>query len=264
MTLVDKNNNKDNLALLSSYKNHQQTLSSNISYYQQGMSGRKHLEEFIQGVYKKYYNADIDQFYPNLLAIESNHQDGVSSQKNIIKAVAGVRSAEHDTLFSEYYLSNSLQSEISNRIYGNGNQFIPRDSIVEVGNLAPANIGQMRWLITSITGFLYSAGFKYLVFTGVTAISNSFKRMHIPLELIAEAKQESLPQNIRDKWGAEYYKNHPMVFLGDIEKGYKIIKDNIYKSNTQLIPLFEQACHVGAQSFHRDSKESSPLNGKVA
>lgn len=240
---------KDNIALLSSHKNlqlekvYQQTFSAEINYYKPGMPERAHLEEFIHGVYKKHYNADIQQFYPNLLSIESNADD-----KQSIKAVAGVRSAEHEPLFSEYYLPFSLEDELS-QICGKS---VSRSTIVEVGNLAPANIGQMRWLITSITAFLYSAGFEYLVFTGVPGISNSFKRMNIPLKVLAEARQESLPLEIQHKWGPEYYQNKPMVFLGDITQGYEVMKEMIYssslKQDKKLIPLFERACHVGSQA----------------
>ncbi len=217
----------------------QQTFSARINYYPQGRSERARLESFISGVYKKYYNTEIDEFYPNLLSIESVNEE----QQATIKAVAGVRSADQEALFSEYYLGGDLQ-DILGAIY---HKPVSRSAIVEVGNLAPANIGQMRWLITSITGFLYSAGYDYLVFTGVAAISNSFKRMNIPLELLAEAKRESLPAEIQEKWGPEYYQNRPMVFLGDIALGYEIMKKNIYTSNRKLIPLFEKACQVGAQ-----------------
>jgi len=252
----------DNIALLSSRKNlqmeeiYQQTFSAKINYFEQGVPERTHLEDFICGVYKKYYNADIDQFYPNLLAIESR-----ADNKRTIKAVAGIRSAEHEPLFSEYYLANNLEDEIRQHLGGKDNRAVSRKTIVEVGNLAPANVGQMRWLITSITGFLYSAGFKYLVFTGVPGISNSFTRMNIPLTVLAEAKRESLPEAIRDKWGPEYYQNKPMVFLGDIAQGYDIMKKMIYqlsrKQEQKLIPLFEQACQAGFQSVHH-------VNGKVA
>ena len=240
---------KDNIALLSSHKNlqlekvYQQTFSAEINYFKQGMPGRAHLEEFIHGVYKKFYNADIQEFYPNLLAIESNADD-----KQSIKAVAGVRCAEHESLFSEYYLPFNLEDELSH-ICGKS---VARNTIVEVGNLAPANIGQMRWLITSITAFLYSAGFEYLVFTGVPGISNSFKRMNIPLKVLAEAKHESLPLEIQHKWGSEYYQNKPMVFLGDIAQGYEIMKEMIYnsplKQDKKLMPLFERACYAGSQA----------------
>ncbi len=224
---------------LSKNNKHQHVFTSQINYFKQGESERPRLESFIQGVYKKYYNTEINEFYPNLLAIES---DGIV-QKCSIKAVAGIRSAELETLFSEYYLSNKLEDELF-RIY---HKSITRKTIVEVGNLSPANIGQMRWLITSITAFLYSAGFKYIVFTGVPGISNAFKRMHIPIEIIAEAKRNCLPIDIRQKWGPEYYINKPMVFSGDIVKGFDIIKNSIYNSNKKLIPLFERACFLGKQ-----------------
>ncbi len=218
-------------------KKHQHIFTSQINYFTPGESERARLENFIQSVYKKYYNTEINEFYPNLLAIESDD----ILQKRSIKAVAGIRSAELETLFSEYYLSDKLENELF-QIY---HKSITRKIIVEVGNLSPANIGQMRWLITAITAFLYSAGFKYIVFTGVPGISNAFKRMHIPIEIITEAKRNYLPIEIRKKWGPEYYINKPMVFSGDIVKGFEIIKNSIYNSNKKLIPLFERACSLG-------------------
>lgn len=219
-----------------------QIFSYQINYIEQNNSKRNNLEDFVRAVYKKYYNVEIDKFYPNLLAIESKS----TSQEPSIKAVAGIRSAESGALFSEYYLSNNLEKRLAN-IYNlsKSSQSISRKTIVEVGNLAPANIGQMRWLITSITAFLYTAGFKYIVFTGVSGISNAFKRMHIPLEVLAEARQECLPETFQNQWGPEYYKNNPLVFSGDILQGYEIMKKNIYNSNQILIPLFEKACQLG-------------------
>lgn len=243
LTDVQTTTPKDNVTLLSDHRN-QQIFSSQINYFEQGMPERGRLENFISGVYKKYYKTEIDQFYPNLLAIES-HSDANESS---IKAVAGIRSAEYEALFSEYYLPDSLEETLFN-VYETP---ISRETVVEVGNLAPANIGQMRWLITSIAAFLYSAGFKYIVFTGVPGISNAFKRMDLPLEVLAEARRSCLPEAIKNKWGSEYYKNKPMVFSGDIEQIYNIVKNIIYspeqKNQKKLIPLFEKACQLGFQA----------------
>ncbi len=236
----------DNITFLSEHKSERkncQIYSSQINYFHQGMPQRSRLEAFIGKVYKKYYNTEIDHFYPNLLAIESNN-----NQEHSIKAIAGIRSAEYESLFSEYYLSDDLENTLLN-IYHHP---ISRNSIVEVGNLAPASVGQMRWLITSIAAFLYSTGFKYIVFTGVAGISNAFKRMNLPLEVLAEARRSCLPEDIKNKWGDEYYKCKPMVFSGDIEQIYNIVKEIIYtqkgcKSN-RLIPLFEKACQLGFKS----------------
>ncbi len=241
---LHKKTEKDNVTLLSEHKNHQ-VYTSEINCFKQGMPGRVRLEKFINDVYKKYYDTEINKFYPTLLAIESKN-----IQRSSIKAVAGIRSAEHEALFSEYYLSQTLEETLFNTY----NTPISRHTIVEVGNLAPANIGQMRWLNTSITAFLYSAGFKYIIFTGVPSISNAFKRMNLPLKVLAEAKQSCLPQAIKDKWGKKYYESKPMVFSGNIEQGYEIVKNMIYnskhKNHNKLIPLFERSIELGQQFRH--------------
>jgi hypothetical protein len=236
------------ITMLSSYKskNNPNANTAQISYFESGCPERSALEYFINTVFKKYYNAHIDHFYPQLLSIESDQA---------IKAVAGFRCAADETLFSEYYLSDTLENELKNN-YG---QTISRNDIVEVGNLAPANVGQMRWLIASITAFLYSAGFKYIVFTGVPGVFNAFKRMKIPLKQIIEARQECLPTEIKSKWGPEYYQLKPVVLSGDIAQGFELIKDEIYNSNQKLIPLFEKACQLGQQYRANKTGENIPF-----
>lgn len=228
-----------NIALLSKHKEHAQTYAANIDFFEQGNPERGRLEGFISGIFKRFYQAEIHQFYPNLIAIESNKG---------INAVAGVRCAADESLFSEFYLKSSLESELAN-IYKHP---ISRQTVVEVGNLAPAHVGQMRWLIAAITGFLYSAGFQYIVFTAVPNVYNAFKRMDIKLETLTEAKKSCLPEDIRHNWGDEYYDLKPVVLSGDISEGYTILKKNIYSQNKKLIPLFEKACELGRQfQFNR-------------
>jgi len=241
------------ITLLSNYKNNMKTQEADISYLGAENRDRARLESFISAVFKKYYNAEIDHFYPNLLSIETADENQSSTEQSI-KAVAGVRCAADEPLFSEYYLSNSLEAELET-LYGKP---IHRDQVVEVGNLAPANVGQMRWLIASITAFLYSAGYKYIVFTAVQGVYNAFRRMDIPLKLVTEAKQSCLPVEIKDKWGPEYYQLKPMVLAGDIVEGFDIMKKSIYSSNPKLIPLFEKAYLFGQQSMEGKHQRSLP------
>lgn len=238
---------KGKMPLVSDVKPH----ATYINYFKPGESGRERLEAFISLVFKKYYNTELDQFYPNLLAIES-HTIVQSSTENTINAVAGVRCAADEALFSEHYLTNKLETELE-RLFG---KIISRDQVVEVGNLAPASVGQMRWLITLITGFLYSSGYKYIVFTAVSGIYNSFERMDIPLKSITEAKQSCLPVEIQDKWGTEYYQLKPMVLAGNIVEEFEILEQNIYSNNKQLIPLFEEACLLGEQTLKNRNQAS--------
>lgn len=245
--------------LFSDNKRQQQILSATISYFKAGMPERVRLEDFIGRVYKQYYNAEIEHFYPNLISIETEQEDGVNRDESI-KAVAGVRCANNEPLFSEYYLTNSLENELE-RVY---HKPISRQVVVEVGNLAPKSVGQMRWLITTLTGFLYSAGYEYIVFTLVPGIANAFKRMNIPLELLAEARHECLPEDIQHKWGTEYYQKKPRVLAGNIAHAFAIVKENIYQSNKELIPLFERACRLGHQENHSKLQEANQLKRKVA
>ena len=234
---------------------HKQNNTTQIHFLETGEPGRKHLERFISKVFKNYYNADLDHFYPNLLSIETN-EPGAFKSDDSIKAVAGIRSATEEPLFSEFYLEHPLLKELT-AIY---DKTISREIVVEVGNLAPANVAQMRWLITVMTGFLYSAGFRYIVFTAIPGVSNAFKRMKLPLNPIIEAKQSRLPDAIKNKWGPEYYQLKPMVLSGDITEIFKRVKVNIYDKNTQYIDLFEQACHLGAEFLNKRTR----LHGDAA
>ena len=218
---------------------HQPTMAS-LRYFDQNSDARAPLEQLIYTVYKKYYHTDITNFYPNLISIEEVTKNNAETK---VKAVAGVRCAAEQALFSEYYLSRALETELKAQ-YGH---FIDRNVVVEIGNLAPANIGQMRWLIASITAFLQGAGFKYIVFTLVAGVYNAFKRMGLDPKQIAKAKKSSLPQEIREQWGHEYYQLNPTVFTGDIQQGYHIMRQSIYQSNQKLIPLFEQAYQLGCE-----------------
>ncbi len=245
------------ITLLADHKKNMQTQASQLDYLERGRPERERLEGFIRSVFKKYYNAELDHFYPNLLTIEAEPEQ--AGDETIIKAVAGVRCAADEPLFSEYYLNHDLETELQN-LYGKA---ISRDSVVEVGNLAPANVGQMRWLIASITAFLYSAGFKYIVFTAVPGVYNAFKRMDVPLKQMTEANRDCLPDALKDKWGPEYYDLKPVVIAGNIAAGFEIMKQNIYGTNQKLIPLFEKACQLGQDVLAKRIRSISD-QGKVA
>jgi hypothetical protein len=228
--------NTQQMTLLSHSIDKTQAINAQINYFEQDEAERVPLETFINRCYQKYYQVTLDHFYPTLLSIEEPEQ-------RRIKAVAGLRSAAEETLFSEYYLEQSLQSELKTIT----NQSISRQYIVEIGNLAPASVGQMRWLIASITAFLYAAGFQYIVVTIVPGIYNAFKRMDISLTKITDAKQNCLPKAMQKKWGNDYYQLNPAVYVGDIVTNYKIMKENIYQTNKKLIPFFEKAYQSGLQ-----------------
>jgi hypothetical protein len=161
---------------------------------------RAHAEVFVQAIFRHAYGAQLQTFYPLLLSILFPGGD--------YAAVAGVRPAGSERLFSEHYLDEPVE-----RILG-----VERDRIVEIGNLAPASAGQARWLICTLTAFLGGAGFTHVVFTAIPKLKNAFGRMGLPLTKHADASAECLPPGQARIWGS-YYESRPAVYSGDIRIG---------------------------------------------
>ncbi len=196
---------------------------------------RQYLESFVSEVFYRHYQAHIKAFYPYLLSI--------TTPDHILRAVAGIRSAKNSVLFSEHYLNHSIE-HYTNHTFSFTST---REQIVEVGNLAPANVGQMRWLITALTAFLYAANFKVVVFTGILPVFNAFQRMGLPLIDLEAATLDKLPVQLRKQWTPKYYQHHPKVYIGDITLGVKKLHQNIRQHNPTLIPIWELAWEQGNQ-----------------
>ena len=172
---------------------------------------RINAEAFVQAVFFKAYRARLNAFYPLLVSIAN--PDGAYA------AVAGVRPAGGEALFSEHYLDEPIE-----RLLG-----IERRWIVEIGNLAPASAGQARWLISTLTAFLTGAGFTRVVFTAVPRLRNAFTRMGLPLAKHADALRERLPDAQQGNWGT-YYESRPAVYSGDIRVGDRAFRYVLGKS----------------------------------
>ena len=168
---------------------------------------RVYAEAFVQEVFYSAYRARLDSFYPLLLSI-SPKTSNLPRNPADYAAVAGVRPAGGEQLFLESYLELPIEQLIGVR----------RERIIEIGNLAPANSGQARWLITTLNAFMLGAGFTHVVFTAVPKLKNAFSRMGLPLTQLAEADGNSLPPEEKAKWG-NYYDAKPKVFVGDLRIG---------------------------------------------
>ena len=190
---------------------------------------RRHdAEDFVRDVFFNAYRARLNAFYPLLVSIA--YPDGEYA------AVAGVRPAGGEALFSEHYLDEPMEKILN----------VERQKIVEIGNLAPASAGQARWLICTLTAFLTGAGFTHVVFTAVPRLQNAFRRMGLPLTKHADARQEQLPERQAAEWGS-YYDSKPAVFSGDIRVGYSAFS-NIRETAPDLYPISRLAFDAG-QTF---------------
>lgn len=217
----------------------QKTLSFTI--HTDNTKTRAPLESFIQQIFMRAYNAHIHTFYPALISITRADES--------FAAVAGFRSATKP-LFAESYLDQPVESLLAKYGY-----VVERSAIVEMGNLAPANAGQARWLIAALTSFLYSAGFSWVIFTAVPALHNAFARMGIPLLTLAEADINCLDQKSKDEWGS-YYKSRPMVYAANIHNSYNTLNQQISSNMPRLKALWLQAQMEGCTYSQSAFEES--------
>ena len=172
-----------------------------------GRLERAEIENFIHECFAAAHGACISQFMPRLFSLRAKSGDLI--------AAFGLRAAADSRLFLETYLERPVEDVLQARL----GQAIRREEIIEVGNLSALYPGAARWLIVALTARLRSEGYKWVVFTGTTALRNGFSRLGLcPVELGAATLQH-LPSQERADWG-RYYEHVPMVMAGDIDYGF--------------------------------------------
>lgn len=169
---------------------------------------RGEAEGFIGRCFSAMHGAHIRHFMPRLLSLRA--------QRGEMIAAFGLRAAAHAPLFLETYLERPIEEVLQAR----SGHAVRREDIVEVGNLSALYPGAARWLILAVTSLLHDEGFRWVTFTGTTALRNGFHRLGLrPIELGAAALTH-LPEQERVAWG-RYYDGMPTVMAGDIAHGYQ-------------------------------------------
>jgi len=191
---------------------------------------RGEAERFIHDRFGLEYNADIKEYMPHLVRLKTRAGEMV--------AAAGYRDAACHRLFVEHYFDEPIEMLISQHL----KQDVSRADIVEVGNLADAHPGGARAAITALTAYLYGAGFRWVVFTGVIKLRNAFFRLGIDTIHIGDADPDRLTTEEQHDWG-RYYLAGPKVMAGDIHEGYWALEF----SRTVLQPLWMGALVEGMQ-----------------
>ena len=194
---------------------------------------RAALEQFIHDVFNQAFGAELNSFYPNLLAFTTGSQT---------RGVVGYRDGMVKPLFSEQYLDSPVENVIGVHL---GNE-IERRQLVEVGNLALAGRGEVRWVIAAMTVFLYAAGYRWVLFTAVKPLYNAFQRLGLKPVQIAKPDPERLPEG-GSNWGS-YYQAGPMVCAGDIAAGYKKLIAFLSPRQPLLNNLLQEAFFHGLKA----------------
>lgn len=167
---------------------------------------RHTLEAFIRQRFADEHQARIRHFLPCLLGLLDEH--------GVVQGAVGLRPARQP-LFLERYLDAPLEGEIARR---HARQ-VPRDAIVEVGNLAATGAASARLLIVALTDLLISEGFQWVAFTGTRELLNSFQRLGLAPLPLGEADPARLGAE-REDWGS-YYASRPQVMVGEILPGHR-------------------------------------------
>jgi hypothetical protein len=184
--------------------------SFNLRLQQAGPSASRHnLESFIQARFAESYNARVTHFMPCLLALET--------PAGLVRGAVGLRGAENRELFLERYLDLPIEQAIEQR---SGRRLLRRE-IVEVGNLAASSPGAARLLIVALTDLLVAQGFRWVAFTGTSALLNSFQRLGLAPLGLGPADPLRLGEE-RNAWGS-YYDCQPQVTVGEIAGGHQCL-----------------------------------------
>ena len=189
---------------------------------------REEVIDYVRQTFRRVYNADPISFMPHFIRVRDH--------KYNYKAVIGYRDAEFQRLYLEAYLDEPIEAAISRHV----GHPVERASIVEVGNLAEAAAGDARLAIIAATAFLHSAGYRWVVFTGVARLRNAFRRLGLePRELVV-ADDSRLPEDERRAWGS-FYAGKPVVCFGEIKEGY----DNLQELWVSLRDTWASAVEQG-------------------
>lgn len=196
--------------------------------YQPDHAERIRPERFIHNVFSRRYAADIQAFYPWLLAF---------ARKDMLNAVVGYRDGMTRPLFCEQYLEVPAEQAIA----GLGEVPVARREVVEVGNLALGSAGQARWVIAAVTLYLQAVGYRWVLFTAVRPLVNAFQRLGLNPIRLAEADPSRLPDGGRH-WGS-YYDARPVVCAGDIHAGYTKLVTSACSRQPRLQALLDSVRH---------------------
>ncbi len=171
---------------------------------------REAVEQFIARRFLAAHGARINCFMPHLIAL-------FDAAGEVLAAV-GMRAADDEALFLEYYLDTPVERAIADKselsgVVGTG----ICSRIAEIGNLASIDRRASRELFKLLTQQLQADNFEWAVFTGCSSLQRMFKVLGIETICLGRALQSQLPRD-QQTWGS-YYEDSPRVVAGRVSGG---------------------------------------------
>ena len=158
---------------------------------------REELQRFIQSGFAREYKANVQEFMPQLMAVDAFG----------LKAVLGLRCAT-EPLFIEQYLNDPVEKYLAKQTP------LLRTEIVEIGNLVSQNrLHTTRlFMLTAISAI--NSGKRFLVFSATSNVAKLLSAYGLPLTLLRKADGKKLGDKQR-YWGS-YYQSDPQVMALDL------------------------------------------------
>lgn len=166
-----------------------------IEFLEAGEPGRAEVEHHIQRVYRRTYQARINEFAPLLVAARLGSGE--------ILCAAGVRTSQ-DGFFSEDYLDVDFGAAL---LMATGVE-VPRENIMEVVSLASTSPFPVLPMLDAMIQRGRNQGMTCGVFTATRALRGLLRRARLDFMTLAPADPARIESP--ELWGS-YYQSDPWV-----------------------------------------------------
>jgi len=194
-----------------------------------GSLERASVETYIHDRFAKVHHAEVQHFLPNIISLRCGGE---------YSAAVGLAPASTGKLFAEQYLDAPIEQIISQKL----GVSIPRDQIVEIGNLVSTWKGSSLLLFIVIGEVMKRLGYDYVMFTGTREVKALLARLRYSPVVLADANPAALPDG-GASWGS-YYANQPQVMFGDNRPAMDAARKNpMYRATIAAISgAIEKLC----------------------
>ncbi len=202
----------------------------------QNATNRIEIERYIADKFESSYDAYIHDFMPYLLSMRC---------LGLISGATGMRPALGSQLFLEQYLDDSIEAEMGKVLQ----QAIPRESVVEIGNLSATKTGASQIIFLVFTAMLYKAGYQWIVFSATRSLLTKLNKLGFQTHFIGMADPSRLQTSTLDEWG-RYYQAGPVVVAGSLENAMEIIQQRpLFR---KVMKLYQSRIDELATQFTRE------------
>ncbi|KAA3627511.1 MAG: hypothetical protein DWQ08_07635 [Proteobacteria bacterium] len=181
---------------------------------------REEIARFIEIAYRTHYGARIVVHYPNLVSLREPGGQ--------IVAAAGFRLAAREPLFLERYTAAPVERLLN----------VPREEIVEIGNLASGGGGASIFLFMALASYLDTIHARHAVITGTSSLKRRLSVLGLEPRTICSADAARAGDD-GGAWG-RYYDSQPSVETGDVQLACKRLRSlfgsDFFKHRPRLSP----------------------------